>query len=144
MIARGCLEYRTASRVRQLTFGLDLSKKKRDQFPVGRVGARGCRSVLLWCRRLQVLSRHCTEVEAEYAATQLRERELQLENDRLASELARVTKEVECCRTSVGRRDLEMKDLNMTIDERVCAGGAVRGVRGGGRGAICHSMTHGE
>ena len=35
------------------------------------------------------------------------------------TELERVTKEVECYRTSVGRRELEMKDLNMTMDERV-------------------------
>ena len=78
-----------------------------------------CDKIVDLNKRIQALMTQNTELESELASTRLRERELALANERLTQELDRVTNEVECYRTSVDRRDLEMKDLSMTMDERV-------------------------
>eukprot|EP00667_Euglena_gracilis_P006111 EG_transcript_6161 len=69
--------------------------------------------------QLQALTAQNADLDSRLVASQLRERELQLENERLSSEGERLLKELQCFRASAGRLDLEMKDLTVTMDERL-------------------------
>ena len=78
-----------------------------------------CDKIVALNNRVQDLTTENTNLETKLVSTQLKDREFELENDRLTRELDRLTKELDCFRTSAGRLGLEMKDLTMSMDERV-------------------------